>query len=74
MILIRGYKRLGVGRDSGNQAAAADRNENRIDAVAVLLAQDLHRDGPLPGDHIGIIEGMDEYQVAIAREDPTACS
>ena len=32
------------------------------------LAQDLHADGALPGDHVRIVEGMHEHQVALARQ------
>jgi hypothetical protein len=31
--------------------------------VARVLAQDLHADGALAGDHFGIVEGMDEGQL-----------
>jgi len=46
---------------------AADRNEDRIQ-VAAALAQDFHRDGPLPGDDVGIVEGVHEHQTALARQ------
>src|ERR1700730_5371618 len=58
---------LDVYRDAGEQAATADRHEDRIQ-VAAALAQDLHRDGPLPGDDVGIVEGMHEHQIALARK------
>jgi hypothetical protein len=52
---------LDVGGDAGNQAAAADAAENGMDRLR-MLAQDLHADGPLPGDDIRIVEGMHESQ------------
>ncbi len=33
-----------------------------------MLAQDFHRDGALPGDHVRIVEGMHEHQAALAGE------
>ena len=66
--LDRGTQRLGIGSDAGDQAAAADGHENRVDVVAVVLAQDLHGDRPLPGDHVGIVEGVHEHQPALAGE------
>ena len=62
-----GVQVLDVYRDAGEQPAAADRHEDRIQ-VAAALAQDLHRDGPLPGDDVGIVEGMHEHQIALARQ------
>ena len=29
-----------------------------------MLAQDLHGDGALTGDHVGVVEGMHEHQAA----------
>ena len=48
---------LDVSRHAGNQSAAADGSKDRMDGLRVL-AQDFHRDGTLPGDHIGVIIGM----------------
>src|SRR5256885_4569799 len=42
-------------------------HEDRVEVTAGL-AQDLHRNGPLPGDDIGIVEGMNEYEIALALE------
>jgi hypothetical protein len=52
---------LDVAGHAGDQAAAADGDEHRVERPLVL-AQDLHRDGALAGDHVGIVEGMDEGQ------------
>ncbi|MNE89640.1 hypothetical protein D3C80_1870730 [compost metagenome] len=48
-----------VRRDTGDQAAAPHRNENRIQRPLVL-AQDFHGHGALAGDHIRVVEGRDE--------------
>ncbi len=50
---------LDVGRHAGDQAAAADRNVDRMDRAG-MLAQQLHRHRALPGDHVGIVVGMDK--------------
>ena len=50
---------LDVGGDPGDQAAAADRHEDRVEAAAVL-AEDLHRHRALSGDHVRIVVGWDE--------------
>ena len=55
---------LHIRGDAGDQAAAADRDEDRVDR-ARMLAQDLHADGALPRDHLGIVKGMN---VGEARE------
>src|SRR5258708_20754370 len=39
------------------------------DALPILmLAQDLHGDRALTGDHVGVVEGMDEHQAARSEE------
>ena len=50
---------LDVRGDAGDEAAAPDGDEHRVDRVLVL-AQDLHADGPLPGDHVRVVERMHE--------------
>ena len=62
-----GPHRLDVGRDAGDQATAADRDEHRIDRPLVL-AQDLHGDRALAGDHVGVVERMDEGQAVLRLE------
>ncbi len=62
-----GPHRLDVGRDAGDQAAAADGYEDRIDG-ALVLTQHLHRNRPLARDHIGIVERMHEGQALLAFE------
>ena len=54
---------LDVGGDAGDQPAAADRHEDRIDR-RLVLAQDFHADGALAGDHVRIVVGMDEGELA----------
>ncbi len=61
-------QRLRVGRDAADQSAAADGHEDRVDTVAVRLAQDFHGDRALAGDHVRIVERMHEDQPALARE------
>ena len=56
-----------VDGDTGDQASAADRNEDRID-MATRLAQHLDTDRALSGDHVRIIERMNEDQIALPRE------
>ena len=59
--------RLDVGRDARDQAAAADGDEDGVDR-ALVLAQDLHRDRSLAGDHVGIVERMDEGERTLGLE------
>ena len=61
-------QRFRVGRNPGDQTAAADRNEDRVDGVAVQLAQDFHADRTLTGDHVRIVERVHEHQTALARQ------
>ena len=56
-----GPHRLDVRRHAGDQPAAADGHEHGVDR-ALVLAQDLHGDGALAGDHVGVVEGVDEGQ------------
>jgi hypothetical protein len=44
-----------------------DRHEDRVE-LAAGLADDLHADRALAGDHVRIIEGMHERQVLLARQ------
>jgi hypothetical protein len=66
-MLIFGIEVLRIDGDAGDQAAATHRHEDRVE-IAARLAQDFHRDGALPGDHVGIVEGMHEGQVALAHD------
>jgi hypothetical protein len=50
-----------------DQAAAANRDEYRIH-LAARLTRELHRDGALPRDDIGIVERMHEHHVALAHD------
>ena len=54
-----GPDRLDVTGDAGDQAAAADRHENRRQIVW-SLAEDFRRNGALTGDHERIVKGMHE--------------
>jgi hypothetical protein len=47
--------------DAGDQAAAADRGDHRIDLGAVF--QDFQADGALAGNHQRIVEGVDQGQI-----------
>ena len=60
-------ERLHVGTDPCDQAAAAHRHEDRVD-VARALAQDFHADRALACDDVGIVERMDEDEVALPLE------
>jgi hypothetical protein len=62
-------QRLGVRGNPRDEAAAAHRHEDRVDLVAVPLAQNFHRDGALAGNHIGVVEGVHEHQAPVAGED-----
>ena len=50
---------LDVGGDARDQSAAAHGDEDGVDRAAVL-AQDLHADGALAGDHVRVVVGVDE--------------
>jgi len=62
-----GVQILHVHHHAGQQTAAADRHEDGVERAAGL-AQDLDRDAVLAGDDIGVVEGVHEHQVALARE------
>ena len=62
-----GPQRLDIGRHAGDQPAAADGHEDGVDRPLVL-AQDLHRHRALAGDHVGIVEGMHEHQLAFGGD------
>ena len=64
--------RLDVVGHARDQPAAADGDEDRVQPVgagafadALHLAQDLHRDGALAGDHVGVVERVHEGQAAL---------
>ena len=50
-----------------DEAAAAHRDEHRVDRP-LALAQDLHADGALAGDDVGIVVGMHEDEAEPALE------
>ena len=57
----RRHQRLHVGRDAGEQPAAADGHEDGAE-VAGPLPEDLVGDGRLPGNHPRIVVRMDERE------------
>jgi len=57
-----GAQLLDVGGHAGNQAAAADGDEDGVDGTGVL-AQDLHAYGALAGDDVRVVEGVDEGEL-----------
>jgi len=58
---------LDVGAAPGRQPAAANGDKNGMNRFR-MLAQDLHPDRPLAGNHFGIVEGMDEGQLFLLLE------
>ena len=54
--------RFHVGGDAGDQAAAADGDEDGVDGAG-MLAQDFHADRALAGDHVRIVERVHEGQL-----------
>ena len=62
---LEGGQPLDVGRHAGDQPAAADRDEHGVD-VALVLAQDLHRDVPWPATDVGVVERVDEREPALS--------
>lgn len=60
--------RLEVVGHAGNQPAAANGNEHRVEPVAaqcLQLAQHFHGNRALAGDHVGVVEGVDEGQALL---------
>ena len=60
-----GTQRLRGDGDAGNQAAAADRNDDRVERAAI--AQDLQCYGSLAGDDPFVVVGMDEGEAVAHR-------
>jgi len=58
-----GPPRLQVQRDARDQATAADGDEHRVEVRQLL--QQLDRDGALAGDHVAVLEGVDERGAAL---------
>ena len=58
---------LHVRGDPADQPAAADGDEDRVDRLA-QLPQDLHADRPLARDHVRVVVGVDERQLASAAD------
>ena len=57
--------RLGRGGDAGNEPAAADGNDDRVESRDVV--QDFESRGSLPGDNFLVVIGMDENQPVARR-------
>ena len=62
-----GSYRLDVGCDARNQPAATDGDKDRVDRP-LMLAQDLHCDRALAGDHVRVIKRVDEGQPELGLE------
>ena len=62
---------LNVSSDTGNESAATDRNEDRIDRAAVLM-EDFHRDGTLTCDNFWVVEWVNKMQAALFLEHQCA--
>ena len=60
-----GCSARGGDRAAGQQAAAADRDDQRVEIGRVL--QQFQRQRALAGDHRRIVVGMDEHQAFVAR-------
>ena len=58
---------LHIGGNAGNQPAAADGDEDGVDATAVL-AQDLHCHRALAGDHVRVVVGRDVGHAALGHQ------
>ncbi|KAF3810584.1 Threonine dehydratase [Colletotrichum gloeosporioides] len=54
-----GRHALDVDADAGDEAAAADAAEDGVELGHVDLAEELHADGALAGDDVGVVEGGD---------------
>ena len=65
---MSGRMRPGRGRHAGDQAAAADRDDERVDRR--LLRQHLERDRALAGDHGAVVVGMDDGRGRARRRAP----
>ena len=58
---------LHIRGDARDQTAAADCREDGVDR-RLVLAQDLHADRAVAGDHVGIVEGVDEGEFLLALQ------
>ena len=65
-----GLERLGGDRNAGNQPAAADRDDQRVEVRRVL--EHFERDGPGAGDDLRIVERMDEDIAVFAASSSRA--
>ena len=57
-------ERLGRHRYAGDQAATADRHDDRVEIG--LVGEEFEGDRPLPGDHRWVVVGVDKAQTAFA--------
>ena len=67
-----GPQPLHISRDAGDQAAAADGHEDRVDRPG-MLAQNFHADGALAGNHVRVIVRVHKRQRLFFRENPGMC-
>lgn len=65
---VRGRHGADVGGHAGEEAAAADGDEDGVELADVRLAEDLDGGGPLAGDDVRIVEGRDDRQAVDGRE------
>ena len=63
-----GQHGLDVAGDAGEQAAAADRHEHRVQRLALPVPDDLVADGALPGDDQRIVERVDEREPGLGDQ------
>ena len=56
-----------IGGDARDEPATAHRHEDRVNRTSMLV-DDLHSHGPLAGNHVGVVVGMDEHVAVLLRE------
>ena len=67
-----GSQRLDITRNSGNQTAAADRNEHCRQLI-LAVTNNLSADRPLPCNDQRVVEGMDERHAGLRHERVAVC-
>ena len=63
-----GPQRLDRDRDAGDEPAAADRHDDRVERIGVGLVEELEADRALPGDDERIVERGDERRAGVVRD------
>ena len=56
-----------VGRNTADQAAATHRHVDRSGGI-LQLPQDFHADGALPGNHLGVVKGVNEAETVLLHQ------